>query len=305
MPTFEERLALDKERRDRWRDEAKARKIEEQEEEKRRSFRPELNPKTSKILAARAARVTDEATPSDVFARQERERQKHEERRKQAKDLKLDEEKSLFKPMINGPPGDEEGAPKLAKWEGMPPALAWATKRAEEIEKGAKLRDEKRNGTRAYITMDGSSQQSTIDSPRQARTNVHDLPLPTLPSMKHSGKPHLQLTELHRLAGAHRQALLHIQPSMRLESPRKFGHLKGNDRFLGYEIPDASQTKFVKDENELLMKRLLKINAREPVYAEVEPIRPGGGTMPRNSKKFPRQSPRKPEASEAAAEGAA
>ena len=91
---------------------------------------------------------------------------------------------------------------------------------------------------------------------------------------------------------------------LRLGTRRDYSHITQAD-IKGNKWCAASQTKFVKDENELLMKRLLKINAREPVYAEVEPIRPGGGTMPRNSKKFPRQSPRKPEASEAAAEGAA
>ena len=132
MPTFEERLAEDLTRRKECRQKALAQKEMEQIVP---SFHPELNPKTSKILAARAARDgSGEEASCDVFARQEREKKMHEERRRQANERKLKEEGTLFMPMIKSSslPADEEA--KLAKWEGSKPAHAWAEKKKAMLE---------------------------------------------------------------------------------------------------------------------------------------------------------------------------
>ena len=147
------------------------------------------------------------------------------------------------------------------------------------IEQGTKLRAERRSGPRP-----AAQQSSTMETPRRERAIVHDLPLPFLPSMKHSGKPIIMTRELHRQEERYRGALLQVEPAMRLESPRKFSHLKPNSLFLGYSLPAASEQEYVTKNNRILLERLKKINMRDPEYATVEHIRPGG-SPPRKSSK--------------------
>ena len=252
-----------------WRAEALAQKEERQVVP---TFHPEINKKTAEIIATR------EGAAEDVFTRQERERIGLEDRRKRAAEKKREEEGGLFMPQITSARAASDEPPALAPWEGSTPAHDWATKRLAKIEAAKLLRDEKRSGCRPYPSLEsGSLQSSTLETPRRERTIVHDLPLPSLPSIKHSGKPVLMTAELHRRATSHRETLLQIQPSMRIESPRKFTHLKGNEHWLGYATPDPHDSTFVARENDLLLQRLGKIVSREPEYAYVEPIRPGGG----------------------------
>ena len=280
--TFVERLDADQKRRAEWLDNALKQKEKNQVMP---TFKPEISQKTARIIA-QSARYGADAL--DVFARQERELRALEERRKRAADDQRAKESGLFMPQINSArsalTSDEQT--NLAPWERMEAANDWARKRKEKIEAAMILRDEKRSGCRPYLSLEGGSQQSsTLGSPRRGRTIVHDLPLPSLPSEKHSGKIVLLTAELHRAALAHRDTLRQIGPSMRLESPRKFSHLKGNEHWLGYETPDPSDATFVSRENKLLMERLHKIVTREPEYATVQPIQPGGAKpSPRKSR---------------------
>jgi hypothetical protein len=280
--TFDERLLQDNERR------AQARQLNSERAKVSRddptgfSFRPEIGRKTNKLAAGRLAREAeqDSSTANGVFTRLEREAHALADRHKQAKERRLKEESGLFKPQVNSARSAGAGEEvDLKPWEGSTAALAWKDKRMAMIEQGIKLRAEQRSGPRP-----GGQQSSTMETPRRERAIVHDLPLPFLPSMKHSGKPLIMTRELHRQEQRYRGALLEVGPAMRMESPRKFPHLKPNSLFLGYSLPAASEMEYVTKKNRILLERLKKINQRDPEYATVEHIRPGG-SPPRKSAK--------------------
>ena len=147
------------------------------------------------------------------------------------------------------------------------------------------LRAEKRSGPRIIVGL-----SSTLETPRRSRTVALDsLPLPTLPSPKHSGKVVLETRLLQREAQRQRQALLLVEPGISLSSPQKFPHLRPCAQFLGYRVPAAAEpgaeAEYVERNNRIDRERRKLIEMRAPEYAYCEPHPMGTTTKSKKSTK--------------------